>query len=272
MNLPAVIRGVSVRPRTILAVTEVALVVVLGVQAARLAWSLAAPPPGPLGAPVLAVPATPADADILARFDPFFRQGLATGLASDAPAQGDLQLYGVRTGGPGGGSAIIGAAGGEQRLYTVGEQVPGGLILASVAADHVMLGQGPGGRRLSFPVPGSAPGAAPPPPPPPAAGAAGETQAAVTGAQLRAAMTLTPRLRQGRPAGYAVMARGAEGSAVLARAGLQPGDVLLAVDGSELNPERVGELADVLASAGHVDLRYERGGQVMTTRLRMTAP
>ena len=85
-------------------------------------------------------------------------------------------------------------------------------------------------------------------------------------------MTLTPRMQGGRLAGYAVMARGAQGSAILARAGLQPGDVLLAVDGSELNPERVGELADILASAGHVDLRYERGGQVMTTRLRMTAP
>lgn len=272
MNLPAVIRGVSVRPRTILAVTEVALVVVLGVQAARLAWSLAAPPPGPLGAPAVTARPTAADTDILARFDPFFRQGLATGPASASAPQGDFQLYGVRTGGPGGGSAIIGAAGGEQRLYTVGEQLPGGLTLASVAADHVMLGQGPGGRRLSFPVPGATPGAAPPPPPPPTAAAAGESQAAVTGAQLRAAMTLTPRLQGGRPAGYAVVARGAEGSAILARAGLQPGDVLLAVDGSELNPERVGELADILASAGHVDLRYERGGQVMTTRLRMTAP
>ncbi len=272
MNLPAVIRGVSVRPRTILAVTEVALVVVLGVQAARLAWSLAAPPPGPLGAPATAVRAPTADTDILARFDPFFRLGLTDGAEARAAPAGDLQLYGVRAGGPGGGAAILGPPGGEQRLYTVGEQTPGGLTLAAVAEDHVLLGQGAARRRLGFPLPGSIPAAAPPPPPPPSAAAAGETQAAVTGAQLRAAMTLTPRLQGGRPAGYAIMARGAEGVAILARAGLQPGDVLLAVDGSELNPERVGELADILASAGHVDLRNERGGQVMTTRLRMTAP
>ena len=34
----------------------------------------------------------------------------------------------------------------------------------------------------------------------------------------------------------------------------------------------MGHVGPGRLQAGHVDLRYERGGQVMTTRLRMTAP
>ena len=79
-------------------------------------------------------------------------------------------------------------------------------------------------------------------------------------------------MREGRSAGYTITPRGAQGAAILARAGLQPGDVLLTIDGSELNGERMSELPQILATATHVDVTYERGGQVMNTRLRMSAP
>nr|MBW0151039.1 PDZ domain-containing protein [Phenylobacterium sp.] len=58
----------------------------------------------------------------------------------------------------------------------------------------------------------------------------------------------------------------------LARAGLQPGDVLLTLDGSELSRERMSELPQILSAATQVELTYERGGQTLTTRLRMSAP
>jgi len=47
---------------------------------------------------------------------------------------------------------------------------------------------------------------------------------------------------------------------------------LLTIDGSELNRERMSELPQILSAATHVDLTFERGGQTLTTRLRMSAP
>jgi general secretion pathway protein C len=247
--------------------TEVALVALLGVQAARLVWALAAPPQGPTAA---ATPpaARPADTAILARFDPFFR-GLGEGLveATDASLAGDLQLYGVRVGAQP--SAILGPPGGKQGLYGLGETLPGGQVLSAVAADHVVLSAGGVRQRLNFPV--FAGGALPPPPPPPAAGAS-DGAAAYSGAQLAAALALTPRLREGRPAGYVVAPRGVQGAAVLARSGLAPGDVILTVDGSELNRERFSELPAILAAADRVEITYERAGHTLTTTLRMSPP
>ncbi len=268
MNLGARLRGLPVRPRTLLMLTEVALVALLGVQAARFVWALAAPPQGPVAAATPPV-ARPADTAILARFDPFFR-GLGEGLveATDASLAGDLQLYGVRVGAQP--SAILGPPGGEQGLYGLGETLPGGQVLSAVAADHVVLSAGGVRQRLNFPV--LAGGALPPPPPPPPAGGASDGAAAYSGAQLAAALALTPRLREGRPAGYVVAPRGAQGAAVLARSGLAPGDVILTVDGSELNRERFSELPAILAAADRVEITYERAGQTLTTTLRMSPP
>ena len=266
MNLGARLRGLPVRPRTLLMLTEVALVALLGVQAARFVWAFAAPPQGPVAAATPPV-ARPADTAILARFDPFFR-GLGEGLveATDASLAGDLQLYGVRVGAQP--SAILGPPGGEQGLYGLGETLPGGQVLSAVAADHVVLSAGGVRQRLNFPV---LAGGALPPPPPPAAGVS-DGAAAYSGAQLAAALALTPRLREGRPAGYVVAPRGAQGAAVLARSGLAPGDVILTVDGSELNRERFSELPAILAAADRVEITYERAGQTLTTTLRMSPP
>ncbi|MCR5881099.1 hypothetical protein [Phenylobacterium sp. J367] len=77
-----------------------------------------------------------------------------------------------------------------------------------------------------------------------------------------------PRLQDGQPAGYTIFPRG--GSDVLAQAGLRQGDVLLAVDGVVLTPERVSELPQTLAASTSAEIRFERGGQTMTTRVRMS--
>ncbi|MEW6017271.1 MAG: type II secretion system protein N [Pseudomonadota bacterium] len=267
MNLGARLRGLPVRPRTLLMLTEVVLVALLGVQAARLVWALAAPPQAPAESGP-APSARPADTAILAQFDPFFR-GLGEGLveATDASLASDLQLYGVRVGAQP--SAILGPPGGEQALYGLGQALPGGQVLSAVAADHVVLSAGGVRQRLNFPVLAS--GALPPPPPPPAGGSS-DGAAAYSGAQLAAALALTPRLREGRPAGYVVAPRGAQGAAVLARSGLAPGDVILTVDGSELNRERFSELPAILAAADRVEITYERAGQTLTTTLRMSPP
>lgn len=265
------------KARTVLAGLEVVLVVLLALQAARLIWGLAEPRGGVGGLqPVRARTAAMVDLSILARFDPFFRVAGAASGTGDMSGRGELQLHGVRVDGRGGGSAIIGGPDGRQGSFLVGEQVAPGVVLGAVAGDHVILARGGARTRLDFVEPASAPASAPgatgvgtlmPPPPPPVPSP--DSAGGVDPKQFLAAASLTPRTVNGQASGYRVTGRGK--SDALARAGLQDGDVLLAVEGSPLNAERLSELPAVLAQSKEVELRFERGGQILTTRLRMAA-
>ena len=115
-------------------------------QSARLVWTLAAPV-GSVSAPARA-PRPPVDLSVLARFDAF---GETAGSMGGAAIDG-YRLFGVRSGGPGGGSAIIAGPDGVQKSYAVGETIADGVTLASVAADHVELSRGGALATLSFPV------------------------------------------------------------------------------------------------------------------------
>lgn len=258
----------AVRPRSVLTALEIALAAALAVQAARLTWLLATPS-SPLGSPVAASPAQRprADLSILAQFDPFFRVAGGGGPATVQAASSEgFTLYGVRALPGGRGSAILGSEG-QQRFYDVGDEVQPGLVLTVVGADHVILSRGGARQRVSFPRP--APGAAVLPMTTPAhspSASAGEAPA-VNVKRLLDQIGLTPRRRDGQLAGYQVIPRGS-GEALRA-AGLQRGDVLLAVDGVVLTPERVSQLQDELSQATGAELRFERNGQVMTTRIRM---
>ena len=46
--------------------------------------------------------------------------------------------------------------------------------------------------------------------------------------------------------------------------------MILAIDGEAFNAERLQELPDQLAKSEWVDLRIERGGQTLTTRVRIS--
>lgn len=133
-------------PRLVLAL-EVALVVVLAVQSARLVWMVATP------SEVVSAPAVAsrpkADLGILARFDAFGPPSAA----GRGPVSDSFRLFGVRSGGLEGGSAIIAGADGVQKSYAVGETIADGVVLASVAADHVELSRGGARTTLSFPEP-----------------------------------------------------------------------------------------------------------------------
>ncbi|HVI34467.1 type II secretion system protein N [Phenylobacterium sp.] len=261
----------AVRPRTLLAGLEIAFAVALAAQAARLAWALVTPV-GPFGAAATVQSAArpQADLSILARFDPFFRvSGAAAGPAASGGDASQLVLHGVRAAAGGRGSAILSISG-IQRSVTVGEEVEPDVVLAAVGADHVILSRGGARRRLGFPTP--QPGAAVEPATAslaPAEAAQPSSGAAIDPRRLLAQTSLVPRVRDGQAAGYTVYPKG--GSDVLRQAGLQQGDVLLAVDGVTLTPERVSQLQDELAGASGAEIRFERGGQVMNTRIRTAA-
>ena len=268
--------AVSARPDRARAAVEIALALALVFQLGQLGWivlrpaqSVAAITPG--GSAV-----TPADPSVFQRFDAFFRTGGESSL-SDVTAAGSSQmrLYGLRSDGAGGGSAIIGLADGRQVSVGVGEAVESGLVLQSVGPDHVVLARGTSLSRLVFtelPM-----GVAPPPPPPPGpqtvtpppAPAPAPTAAAspaVDPARLLAQAGLRPRMRGMRLDGFTVSG-GGDGS-VLRAAGLQPGDVLLAVNGQSLDSlERIAALRSELGNTTSAELRFERGGTVQTTTI-----
>jgi general secretion pathway protein C len=150
----------------------------------------------------------------------------------------------------------------------VGEAVAPGLILEAVSADGVSLSRGGAITRLTFSE--APPGSPPPPPataevmaPTPAAPA----QPVVDPAALAAQAGLRPRLRGARIDGFIVQTRG-DGAAVRA-AGLQAGDVLLAVNGVELTgTAQVAQLRQQLADAPSAEIRFERAGAVRTVTVR----
>lgn len=161
-----------------------------------------------------------------------------------APA--DLALAGLRTG-PDGGMAIINA-GGRQYLLRPGRSLPGGVKLLRVEPRGAILA-GPGGEQLlAFPEPAATTGALPPPSLP-----GGDPT------PWRLALT-AQRGAQGLD-GWRLTSLA--GLPLLARAGLQPGDVVLAANGAELiSEEKVMELPQELAANGQLVLRVRRGGQV----------
>ena len=248
---------------------EAALGLILLIQVGRLVWLFLAPAPAVQMAE--AAPAQPVDMGVLTRFDAFFRTGAASSLAGASGAEASqLRLFGVRAGGEGGGSAIIGLADGRQLSVGVGEEVEPGLVLREVGPDFVTLGRGQSLSRLTFTD--TPTGAAPPPPPPSTDQVVTPSPAASPGAvvdpqRLMAQASLRPRIQGLGVNGFTVSSAG--NASELRAAGLQAGDVILSVNGTALNsPQAIGALRGQLADAPSAELQYERNGEMRTTTIR----
>ncbi len=157
-------QALAARPDRVRAGVELALALVLAVQLGRLIL-IVVEPADMAGTHTPAPAPAPVDYSVFQRFDAFFRTGGQSSLAeASAAGSGQMRLYGLRSDGAGGGSAIIGLADGRQVSVGVGEEVELGLVLRGVGPDHVTLARGGSVSRLVFtdvPV-----GVAPVPPPP----------------------------------------------------------------------------------------------------------
>ena len=276
-NFSTRVRGVWLaRPDRVRSSVEVALALLLVVQLGRLVWIVAEPRDAVAASTSPSAAVAPADLAVFQRFDAFFRTGGQSSLAeASAAGSGQMRLYGLRSDGSGGGSAIIGLADGRQVSVGVGEEVEPGLILRGVGPDYVTLARGASLSRLIFsdvpvgvaPVPPPPPGpqtVTPPPPPPPPA--VTPTAASVDPAQLITQAGLRPRMRGLRLDGFTVSASG--DAALLRAAGLQAGDVILAINGQSLDSlERIAALRGQLANSSGAELRYERDGTVQTSTI-----
>ena len=253
-------------PGGVRGLTEAVLAVMLAIPAAAVLWMVVTPA-GPFGAAPSRARATP-DVSVLARIDGFFRTGAPSSLAEAMAANsGALRLFGVRAGGAGGGSAIIGLSDGRQVSIAVGEEIEPGLRLESVASDHVVVARGASRTRLAF---SEAPaGAAPPPPPPSGQQVIAPTTPAASGdpMQLLSSGALAPHVVDERITGFVVTPAGAGPAA---QAGLLPGDVIQAVNGQALDSvSSLPRIAAGLAGAESLHIRYERGGEVRAATLRI---
>lgn len=193
-----------------------------------------APPPPP--APVAAAPPEPPPAP-----------------AAPVASPEGLRLFGVT-----GSGAIIGTADGRQRLVRLQSDVFPGLRLERVGVDHAVLRSATGEFRLDFTgvsAAGGAPGAAAAPSGPP-------NEAAIRADVLRYQFAFEPRRGAGGRVNSHVLRPGRI-PPVLARAGLQPGDVVLRVNDTEFDQERMMDLAWTIANADQMVFEIERNGQPM---------
>ena len=194
----------------------------------------ATPPPQPAPMPVAMAPAVAPAADA-----------------------SQLKLYGLLASG-----AVIGFPNGGQRLVPVGREAMPGLTLVRVEQNHAVF-QGPAGEvRLGFDgvaQPTSESGAAAPP-------RVATGQAAQREETLRYQLGLAPRMANGRVSGYTV--RSNVEMPALARAGIQPGDVIISVNGSNFDEERLQELAWNIANSNETRFEVERGGRRIQLNLQ----
>jgi membrane-associated protease RseP (regulator of RpoE activity) len=160
-----------------------------------------------------------------------------------------LRLFGVMASG-----AVFGMADGSQRFVPVGREVVPGATLLRVELHHAVLATAAGEVRLGFDgVDQAAPAATP------AATAQGEET-------LRYRLGLEPRIVRGRIDGFTI--RPGASLPALARAGIQPGDVILRVNGAQLDEERREELAWQIANSGPVEFEIERAGRPLRLTLQ----
>lgn len=190
--------------------------------------------------------------------------GQEPALGRAAPATSlDLQLLGVRARAEGGGgSAIMRRPDGSQDVFAVGQAIGGGVTLAAVWPDRVVISRD--GILESVPLAqsrlmsaGSENAASPTP-------AANPEPAALTLERLISAMTL----RRGGN-GEVVLMPGAD-PALFAAAGFQAGDRLVHVNGRPV--ESAEDLPDIiadLAGVGGVVLAIDRGGS--PTKITLSA-
>ncbi|HEY0130293.1 MAG TPA: hypothetical protein VGB57_02725 [Allosphingosinicella sp.] len=216
------------------------------VAAASYAWLSASPaaqPPGP--APVTAPPPAPAP------LPPAPPPAAAPIVSADG-----LILYGI-SGASGKAAAIIGSSQSGQRVVAVGSDYRPGLKLAEVGGDYAVLQNGVQGIRLElsrYAAGGSSKATASLPV---------EEERKLEAAVLR--NILKPVMANNRIGGYAL--RPGESLPQLIRAGLQPGDVIMSVNGSQLDEERMSELAWQMGNARKTEFVFMRNGKKMRASL-----
>jgi general secretion pathway protein C len=253
-------------------IVTVILAVVVAAQLAALVWrALGTSDEGAaLPAPVVEAPEPAVDLPALVNAH-LFGVAADSGDPGNAPATtANLALTGTLAGRePEHGWAIIGASGQSARVYATGASLPGGSRLFAVYPDRVILDRNGARESLLLPrLSGMAGGYVPQRN---AAMAGGEAQGGSLADNVRQLLVQNPQaggeLLRPQPVFAGGSLRGyrvypGRNRAQFASLGLQPGDLVLAVNGAALDdPNRGLETLRGIGQGGAVTLTVERGGQ-----------
>ena len=163
--------------------------------------------------------------------------------------------------------AIIAERGGAERVYFIGDAVPGGATLHAVHFDRVLLRRA--GRLEALRLPRSDDpalqrrSAAAPPPPAAAPARVASVQEVVqqSGAALTEIIRPQPVFKDGRQQGYRVYP--GRQRQQFAQLGLRPGDLITQINGMALDdPARGMEIFRSLADATSVTVTLDRNGEI----------
>jgi general secretion pathway protein C len=245
----------------------VVLVILLAAQLASLLWRVlgttdsGSPPP-----PVVDTSAAQAvDLQSIVNAHLFGVASLS-GDPNDAPAtSANLTLAGTLAGiDPGQGWAIIGASGQAARVYATGASLPGGTRLQEVYPDRVILDRNGSRESLMLPRLSGGSGAAPLAyrPAAQAATVVDSVRQLMANDQLVVNQLLRPQpvFAGAQLRGYRVYPGRNRGQ--FAKLGLQPGDLVTAVNGAPLDdPNRALETLQGVGAGPAVTLTIDRNGQ-----------
>ncbi len=257
--------ALAISPALLLSGLEFLLILGLGIAAARLIWTIATPvdPLGNWQASNTGIQAV--DTSAMGRFDPFFRTGGDGGAARVSSLS--LTLLGTRVDTVSGrGSAIIATPDGLQSSFLVGETIAPGVTLKAVGFDDATLTTDAGEEKLF--IDQSAGGT--PVTPPAESGSPSQfvpiTAATAPPPRLAADLSAVPRMKGADITGF-VLAPMGSGKAFGA-AGLQPGDVLISVDGAPISSIRDPASLVQRLDAGGVGIGVERDGKIVSLQIR----
>ncbi len=259
---------------------EVGLVAGLAVMVAKVGWLLVEPggavsEVAPLRQTARATSdqslrALNGDVTLLTTTNPFGAEVVAEVVIPDAPETTlNLKLRGLRmTGENGAGVAMIVLPDNRTQTFRVGDAILDDVTLERVFADRVTLRKSGQIEALLMPsgmdhlsvltVPGEAP----------KAGAAGIAPSGAGAIVADAALTdfltslvINPVHSGEAFVGYEITARG--DAAILTGTGIEPGDIVVGVDGTPIESLAPGDLARKFASSKSLRLRINRDGRVL---------
>ncbi len=229
------------------------LALLLAVQGVRLFWTVVTPV-GPVGKwygarPLAALQGAPG-------FDPFFRVSGASSAQATVTSLA-LKLFGTRVDyASGRGSAIVATPDGVQSSFAVGDEIVPGVKLKQVAGDYIVLDRGGVDEQLFLDQSVAAPVANPTGVAPPLPGTP------MTAQNIQDQVTMVPRLDGTRITGLTLSPKG--DATAFRAAGLEPGDVLIAVDGRPV--QNITDFGSLPSGGSGPQLQVERGGRTITVK------
>jgi general secretion pathway protein C len=170
--------------------------------------------------------------------------------------------------------AIIAERGGAERVYFVGDAVPGGASLHAVQLDRVLLRRGGRLEALRLPrseeLPAARRAAVAPQRAAPARAATVQEVIQQNAAGLTEIIRPQPVFKDGRQLGYRVYP--GRQRQQFAQLGLRPGDLVTQINGMGLDdPARGMEIFRSLADASSVTVTVDRNGEIETLTLNTAA-